>query len=258
MGNPIILYDNRFLDSDLITATGEDADYPIENLTDYRTYTFWKDDAFSGSRYITVDCGASKSADCLAIAGHNLYSIGATISVESSSDNFSADVNERLAGFAPSSNYALMKTFNTANQRYWRLKIINATEEPRIAVLLIGDRLDFPYPPITPYAPYSEGIESLTHVGKTGATLGSVIQYHPIIISPRFELLTTAWVFGDLKTFWDSHGKLLKPFFWAWDLVTYPTQVYFVVFAVGQKFNPTLKVANRVESIAFKMLGRIE
>ena len=122
MQTPIILYDNRLTDG-TPAATDTAAGYDILNILDLRTYTQWKA-ASSGTKYITIDCGSAKSADCLAVIGHNLYTAGATVSVESSSDN--ATWTQRLAGFTPTSDKAFMKLFVSASARYWRIKIINA------------------------------------------------------------------------------------------------------------------------------------
>lgn len=251
MATPIILYDSRFLDG-TPTATDTAAGFSVLNIRDYRAYTFWKA-ASAGTKYITVDCGTAKSADCLAIIGHNLKTANASISVESSADNITW--TERLASFTPSTDRAFLKTFISASARYWRVKIVTASVVPYLAVAFLGVRLTFPYPPDTPYVPYKETVEAETLQGKTGHILGSVIRFKPIEISAKFSNLTRTWVMNNFKPFWDNHASDFKPFFWAWDIDTYPDMVFYVSIDEGMSYEMPMSVLSYIDSIELKMKG---
>ena len=82
--NPMILYDNRFLDG-IPMATDTSEGFSALNVVDLKTFTFWQAGE-PGYEDIAVDCGAAKSADALGIIGHNLGTVQADISVESSDD----------------------------------------------------------------------------------------------------------------------------------------------------------------------------
>lgn len=249
--NPIILYDSRFLDG-ILTASSEATGYPVANIKDLRTYTFWKP-AAAGTVYITIDCGSDKTADSLAIIGHNLKTANATVSVDSSPDNLIW--TERLAGFIPSSDKAFLKTFTSAFTRYWRLKFITASVIPYIAVAMLGNKLQFPYPPDTPYIPYSETIETESSKSKAGHLLGTVVRFKPIEVSAKFSHLTRQWVIDSFKPFWDIYGSELKSFFWAWDIDTFPEHVFFLRMIESAKYEMPLSMLNYVDSLSLEMEG---
>lgn len=224
MGKPIILYDNRYLDG-TITATDTAPDYDFNNIKDLRTYTFWKADS-SGTKYITVDCGSTKSADSLGIIGHNLGTAAAIVSVETSDDNIT--YTERLAGFTPTNDKALLHTFIPASARYWRTKIVTTAVAPQIAVALIGKRLTFERHLQGSFDPTPEKIEGQSKRGKTGNLLGSVVYYHSMKMRADFRNITPAWIRDTFKPAWDEHLSLLKPFFFAWDPENHADEVFLV------------------------------
>lgn len=250
--NPIILYKNILNSTIPPTATDTADGYDILNVADNRAYTFWMA-ASAGTKYITIDCSDQSGADCLGIAGHNLYTAQATVSVESSAN--AVDWTERLAGFIPVSNMAFLKVFDFSSARYWRLKIITETIAPTIAVCELGPRLEMPCPPETPYIPYKEMIEADTAKSKIGHLLGAVIRHKPIEILASFTVLNRNWVFGDFKAFWDSHGSNLLPFFYAWDLTAYPEHVYYVALKENYAYQTPLSVGAFVDKIDIEMEG---
>src|SRR4030067_1177984 len=116
MMEPIILADNRFLDG-TPTATDTAAGYDVLFIRDYKTFTSWKG-ASAGTKYLTVDCGTQKSADCVAFVNHNFGTGAAQICVESSDNG--TDWTERITPFAVTTDKAALRTFATASARYWR------------------------------------------------------------------------------------------------------------------------------------------
>lgn len=226
VNNPMILYDNRFEDA-TPTATDTASGYDVNNLTDLRTYTFWKA-ASAGTKYITVDCGAPASADGVGIIGHNLKTAAATLSVEYSSDNFVADVNVALSG-PLGSDGALLVGFTTQSSRYWRLKIITASVAAKIGVVLIGKIFIFErIMRAAGFDPFPQKIIAQSSKGKEGHLLGSVIRYVEIEIKPQWQALTTNWLNNSFRPAWDDHLSQLKPFFWSWESGEHPSEVYFV------------------------------
>lgn len=228
MSNPYILYDNRLADG-TPTATTTASGYDVKNLTDWRPYTYWKAGS-NAIQYITIDCGAAKSADSLAIYGHDLLTRGAQVSVECSSDNFALDITQALAPFAPSNNKAIFKTFTSQSKRYWRLKITNLTAACYIAILDIGPRLEMERPPLSDFDPIGEKPVSESEINVEGQLLGVVNR----IIEKRIDasfVVGDSWFNQTFLSAWDNHLSLLKPFFWANDIATYPDQVFLVRIA---------------------------
>ncbi|MDI9562516.1 MAG: hypothetical protein QM235_15225 [Pseudomonadota bacterium] len=251
MQTPIILYDNRLTDGTLV-ATDTETGYDVLNLIDLRPYTFWKA-ASHGTKYITVDCGAAKSADCLAIIGHNLYTAGATVSIESSPDNSSWTV--RLAGFTPTSDKAVLKTFTSASAQYWRIKIVTAAVAAYMAVALLGVKIQFEYPPNTPYVPYAETPAADVERSKNGHILG-VATYSPVLrIQPQFSLVSRTWLDTYFIPFWQNYARLFKPFFFVWDLDTYPSDVFFTSIDDDMPLETPFSVLTYVDTLTLKLRG---
>src|SRR3990172_13178688 len=133
MMEPIILADNRFLDG-TSTATDTAAGYNVLFIRDYKTFTSWKA-ASVGTKYLSIDCGTQKSADCIAFAGHNFGTGAALVSVESSDNG--TDWTERITPFSVTTDKAALRTFASASARYWRTKIASPTIAPPVAVPLV-------------------------------------------------------------------------------------------------------------------------
>jgi len=251
---PLILYDNRFLDA-VPTATNTDTGYNVNNVTDLRPFTFWQE-ASVGTRYITVDCGSAKAADTLAICGHNLYTANATVSLEYSTDNFAANTEEAVAGFVPTSDKALVKTFASVTKQYWRLKIVTAATKAKIAVLCVGARLDFTRYPSGNFDPCPEKLNAIAARSKAGYMIGATLKNIGIAISVNFKSLTTTFIENTFRPAWTAHLSLCKPFFWAWDITNHATEVYFVNippdFTLAMPFDPYRR------SLTLKMEGIVE
>jgi hypothetical protein len=221
---PIILYDSRFLDA-VPVATDTETGYDVNNMTDLRPFTFHQFDAF-GTKYITVNCAAPKSADSIAFLGHNFFTAAATVSVESSTDN--SNWTERLAGFTVTTNKAVLKTFTTASAQYWRVKTITASVAARMAICILGVRLDMEKQVQQGFDPCPEKINAIAARSKAGYMIGATLQNISFEIQANFQNLTDSWLRNTFATIWDAHLSICKPFFWVWNPTTYPAEVYFV------------------------------
>jgi len=241
---PLILYDNRFEDADP-TATDTETDYNVLNLIDWRDYTFWQADS-AGTKYIKVDCGAAATADTLAIAGHNFYTASANLSLASSTDD--SCWTERVPEFTVDTDDVLMKTFTLVSVRYWRLKIVTAAVAAKMAILAVGQRLDFERYPYGDFDPDHEEIVADTEVSKAGYLLGTTIRHYPRSIGLQFKNLTPTWCKNSFYPAWVDHLSLMKPFFFAWEITNHPLEVYLVRLKDGSKlampYNPVRRSLN--------------
>jgi hypothetical protein len=249
--NPIILYDNRFLDG-VTTATDTADGFNVLNITDLKPFTWWKAQS-AGPKYLSVDCGAQKFADSLGMIGHDLSSVGAQVSVESS-DNGS-DWTERLPAFTPSSDKAFLQPFTGATARYWRLWIDSPTSAPSVAVVILGSRMTFPFPVDAPFAPIKEQVATVGKKSKTGHLLAHHVKYKPFTISARLSYPERTWVDSVFLPFWLDYGSDLHPFFWAWDLDMYPEDVRFVRFEPGYSYSPSVSILHYYDSISLELEG---
>jgi hypothetical protein len=249
--NPMILYDNRFLDG-VPTATDTADGFNVLNIMDLKTFTWWKAPS-AGIKYLSVDCGAQKAADSLGVIGHDLSSVGAQISVESS-DNGS-DWTERLPAFNPSSDKAFLQLFTGATARHWRLRINSPTFAPSVAIVLLGMRMSFPFPVDAPFAPIKEQVETVGKKSKGGHLLAHHVKYKPFTISARLSYPERTWVDSVFLPFWLDYGSELHPFLWAWDLDVYPEDVRFVRFEPGYSYSPQVSILNYYDSISLELEG---
>src|SRR3990172_5387949 len=120
------------------TASG---DYSAAYLYNMLETNLWKAADTTSPVYITYDAGAgnTKQADYLAIIGHNLFSAGATIALQYSTDNFASDINDAFTAFAPSADTVILKEFTAVAKRYWRLKITSTlSAAPYMAICVWG------------------------------------------------------------------------------------------------------------------------
>jgi len=249
--NPVILYDNRFLDG-IPVATDTAPGYSVLNLVDLKPFTFWKA-ASQGGKYLSVDCGTDKAADTLGVIGHDLSSVGAAVSVESSDDG--QNWVEQLSPYAPSNDKAFLRLFSGAVARHWRLLVDSPVSTPTIACVLLGSRMTFPYTVDAPFAPVKEQVETVGKRSKAGHLLAHHVKYKPYTISAKFSYLDRDWVDSVFLPFWLTYGSELHPFLWAWDLDTYPDDVRFVRFDPGYTYAPQVSVLACYDSINLELEG---
>jgi hypothetical protein len=256
---PIILYDNILIGSSL-SAAASVAGYSIDNLDDYRSYTYWQA-ASSGTVRIFVHCTAARGANTLGIVGHDVFSKNATISVQHFSSNSATDADwaTALAGFVPTDDYALMKAITPSTDLWWKITIQCSTMV-NIACILLGNKLQFPSMPQVPLQPYSIGVEAETNQSKTGHILGSVIRYRPLGISHRMAPVESnyPWFTSTYWNFWLNHGSEMKPFLYAMDLDSYPDDVFWTRLADDSAYSLPMEMAGRVEAFTLNLVGMLE
>jgi hypothetical protein len=252
--NPVILADNRFLDG-TPTATDTEPGYDVLNIRDLKEFTFWKA-ASPGTKYLTVNCDAAIGADSIGIYKHNLGSALAAISVESSSNG--TDWTERLAQFSPSDDKAILRTFTGVLAQYWRVKIVAVGISPQVAILLLGERITFPFPPETPYSPLVSMVEAEAPRSKEGIPLGAIVRFKPYTIRPRWNHVARAFVETYFLPFWNDYASNLSPFFWAWDLDVFPNDVRFPSVPADHNLETPVSVLAYYDSIALPMEGTKE
>jgi len=256
MSEPKIIYDNIF--SSGVTATDTATGFSVDNIYDLRGYTYWQA-ASSGTKYITMDYGSDVAVDSLAIFSHNLSTCSATISLESSTTGaWAGEEVEQIAGFTVTTDKAIAKVFTSATIRYWRVKIVTAGIAPQIGVMIAGNAVEFPVYPDLPFTIANESVNATTEVSKGGHLLGVTSRYSPLSISVSFTYPAMSFINGDYRTFWDNHGKLIKPFFWVPNITTYPLNVYFVRMTSGSSFGVSQSDTTNADSLSFRMEGIAE
>jgi hypothetical protein len=250
---PIIMYESMLNDC-TPTATSTATDYNVLNLRDLRLYMYWMATS-AATQYITCPLASAQTANCLVIIGHNLATVGATISVEYSSDNFAADINTALSGFTVTTDKVIMRTFTQQSAEYWRLKLTGMSAAPYMAILMIDNMLQFPYPEDAPYTPFKDRIKGETQRSRRGHHLGSAVDYQGIQITANFSNLSRTFIFDTYRPFWDYYASQLKPFFYAADIGTFPDLVFFVKVPDDETFGPPMSKSELVDRITLNMEG---
>lgn len=251
MSVPHLLYDNRLSDG-AVVATTTAANSAAANLSDWRPYTFWRS-ANAADQYLTVDCGAAMAADSVAIASHNLFSVGATLTIECSSDNFVADVTVAHSPALVSSNGALFWLFASQTKRYWRIKITTLTAACYIAVAVIGVRFSFPELIDGEFAPAAE--QFMPAAGSSsGQLLGGVRGWVERSTAVEFVYLDDVWFRTVFMPIWNNYLSTGAPFFWAPNVTLGPDDVYLYRLDPGVPLDAAYKAPGK-RSFELKMVG---
>jgi len=252
MANPAILRSNNFAHGTL-TATGTDAGYSVNNLIDYRTTTHWQA-AAHGTNYITVESGDVLSADMLGIVKHNLYTASATITIEYW-DNVLSSWVAIGTPFSPTSDECIIKQFTSKTSLKWRIKINTASVKAKIAVMMIGSKIEMPYPPEAPSAPYREIYRLLNTESKNNNFLGAIRRHPRYSINHSYKMITKTFYDTYLLPFWDTHAKLGYPFFYGMDADNIPEGNFFCRFIDDYEWNPNRSNSSYINELVFDMIG---
>jgi len=249
VNNPIILADN-ILDGATLTPSSTAPGSDIKNVIDWRQYTFWLANR-PGNATITIDALTPKTADTIGIDSHNLS--GQRISIEGSHDAMvwdtvlaSTAINPKYAAIVkmpanhklttPMYGSELISSLNlsmegirqdplttcvimfTARQyRYWRISLICPDITPRLGIVCLGRRLEFPKTPLYGFSPQDRAVAAESNRSDEGFLLGNVIKYYPFSVGANFSYLEAAFIWDEFMPFYEGHARALKPFFWVFD-----------------------------------------
>lgn len=273
--NPVILYNNLITDA-TITATSEAVNYDVEYLQDNKTFSYWKASA-SGTNNIIIDFGSDTFVGALGIASHNLK--GSKLTLYKSSNG--TDWSVVLAQWNVLKENAILKLISEYESeylkyedgepieledggylegeesesylsRYWKLEIISDTA-PQIGVLYLGEYFQFEYPPEIPVIPIRQGIVAVSERSNAGHLLGTDIRYYQNNANFLFRNITRGWYLSKLKMFWDDHAKLLKGFFFAWDLENRDSDIYYCKITSDSIMQEPLTMFAYVDEVTLNM-----
>lgn len=248
MGAPVILA-HSILPAATLSCSSTAPGFELQHIADTRTYTWWGA-AYSGTSIINISCSSAQAADCLGIIGHNLYSGGITVALDRSDDG--VNWTAVIAAFTPASDRALLKRFTEDTALHWRLVLVGATL-PMLAVVSLGQCLQFPFPPESPFTPKTVKTEQDTQISKVGNPLGTVISHYAVTVEPEFKHVARSWALEAFGPFWQAYGRTRALHFWGWDLDTYPDDVLYLR-QVGD-YKAPVSTMGYVDSLKLKMEG---
>jgi hypothetical protein len=162
----------------------------------------------------------------------------------------------RIAGFNPSTDLAIFKTFTQVSVRYWRLKIVTGAIAPFLAVALLGERLEFERWIRGSFKPKPQTAKGETNTNADGLFINSVVASFMLKYNLNFTNLTPAWVTANLIPAIEAHLKWGLPFAWLWDIDNHPTDIYYVRVPLGTEIADQFDRSR--QSFNLKMTGVTE
>jgi len=136
-----VLHQNIFAEGTLTYST-QATDYNASNITDDATWNAWKPTAVAA--YVQVDYGADVTCDMLGVSAHDMFTQGASFSLQHSADGISWTTIS--ASYTPTDNDDIIVCFQSTAARYWRFNLTGAVAS--IGVIKLGEKLAFPCAPL--------------------------------------------------------------------------------------------------------------
>lgn len=217
-------YHNLFEDSTVtVSASTEATGYLKENAYDGLAYDWWKPTA-TGDSYIRASFGAAKTANYMAIWGHDLSTNGSSAKPQYSTDGGST-WNDAASAKMPSDNNTLFWSWDDIDAADWQCLITNPSGLSVIAGVQIGQALTLPYNMSTGFAPPSLAptVNLKTSQSESGAFIGGRVLNKGIMGKIDMSDIDPAWV----RTYWSpfvTHAQTPKVFVLAWNNQDYPTE----------------------------------
>ena len=237
------------------TTTESDDDHDVDYIYSRREDLNWQANDTTTPMYITFDgVGTTYDADYLAIIGHNFNTIGATIVLQYSTDNFSGDINDAFTAYAPSSDTVQLKEFTAPGvKRYWRLKITGSLSAvPFIAIGIWGLTIELDYAS-TSFDPNSQDSKETTNLSQNGFDMGTHIMYTERRLTINFNDADDA-LYQKVLTWWEANDR--QKFFVAWETANNPDDVW--LMKGSATFNNPFTETSTFRNITINLTGRKE
>ena len=237
-----------------LVASSTASGFDVANLLDRLERTLWKGDTIAD---ITIkhDAGAGNTyyANSLRIARHNLASIGATLSMQYSTDDFVSDINNAFTPFIPSDDKAIIKEFTAFNIRYSRIKLTRMTDKPSMALAEWGRKTELDFASQL-FDPHSYADNDNFNISAEGHLLGIHETWKERDITLVFDHADDT-LYQKLV---DLYGVVdLQNFFCAWEKTDHAADKWLVRRQPGRRNNPLIYGGNR-RTITLNLTGRME
>ncbi|MBI5599208.1 MAG: hypothetical protein HY890_05655 [Deltaproteobacteria bacterium] len=233
------------------TATG---DYAASYVYNWLETNMWKAANTTTPMYLSYDAGSgnTKTADFLAILGHNLKTIAAIVTLQYSSNG--STYTDAFTGEAPAADTVYLKEFTSPGAyRYWRLKITGTlSAAPYLTLCIWGNETALDYATAS-FDPYEQEVKAAVGMSQGGYVTGIHTEYTERSLSLRFEDADST-LYGKVKTWWDTSG--LKNFFVAWETANNPSDVW--LMRSDEKFSNPFKAGGLYRDITVNLRGRKE
>lgn len=214
------------------TASTSAAGFPPGSAVTENTWQSWTCGANDG--WLEVDLGAARSFDTLALIGHNLATLGASVTF--GHKLLAGDAFTALTTIAPPDGRPAVQLLPApVTARYVRCTIpVGASAPPSIAALIVGARRKLPawVEPSYLRAPDAETVEGDAAISRGGHYLGATVRRRGGRLSPKLSPMETIWFDANLPAFRD-HYNARRPFLWASSPTDHPADVAYAWRADG-------------------------
>lgn len=203
----IIGYEN-LLENGTVVASSENANFPVENLFDWRTSDFFKP-AASGTINITLTLSGADSADYFAFYGHDLHLKGGTIKLQYHNGTTYVDC---FSAVTPTNGNPQVIPFTSQSATLWRI-VITCTSVCSIAVACFGARLTMERDMYLGWTPpkYGRATQTIDSTSDGGEFLGRSVIANGVRTTLEVNKASDTW----METYWLAfvrHAEV-KPFF---------------------------------------------
>lgn len=225
--NPIVLWES--LSGTLSTTIGTEVESAALSATG-TTYDPWiATPSGGGTAILQMVFASAQSLNAVAIAAHNIGTIGATVRVQYSTNSGSTWIETEAGNISPSDDQAILFYFDEVSADYWRIRVTNAgSNDVEIGVAYWGTVMTIPRrfyqgytPPITP-----TNVMLQSNVSQGGNLLGAAVTRKGSSASAAVQNVEPTFIRGtDFKGFMnhfnDGNGS-----FWAWRPTKYGDLFY--------------------------------
>lgn len=215
----MVLYRNVLAEGVLTSGAVADGGY-VENLLGPQTFDFWEPSFITGSGGATCVLAEPMTADCAAIIGHNLASVGAQVSIQHRPVG-GAWTDPATARITPETNEDILFLFPERIAEAYRVWITipageTAPVRPVISIAMIGQRLLIPGGVRAGYTPVNlaPNIETTPHMSRGGQFLGVTHNIMGASTHIPLAMQERGWIENEARPFIEHYNKGL-PFVWA-------------------------------------------
>lgn len=225
-GNSFIGYDSLFLRSDgAVAASAEDTGFPVENATNWLTYSGGWQTSVVGDQTITVSFLSAQSVAGYALFKHNLGDIGGAVKLQYSDDGILFfDVTG--SAMSPANNRTIFFVFTEDTHPVWRLVFtVPAASTLIVGQAFVGPLLQVFGGPETGWTPPNLAFNDdfVNSRADGGDFLGRSLIRKGAKTSFNVSAVPADWV----RTHWEPFLEVaqLQPFYYSWDSVHFPSEV---------------------------------
>ena len=237
-----------------IAATYADASYPITNVANPQTHSYWLATS-TALQYVTITTGYAEEIDYVAVADHNLATAEVAIEigyfVDNSPEEWVTLVQEVML---PNDGPAVFR-FTPQVRENVKIKLAAGSDEPRIAVvycgkLLVGERRLYEGHAPLPHARKTSVVNNMSESGKY---LGSHVLGAWRATTIELKNLSPDWVRDYLDEFLEFASER-NPFFFVWRPETYPLECGYC-WATDDPTPPTPSSPNNLLTFSMRVSG---